>query len=166
MKTPEVLIQKYSHRQLYDSDASHYVKLQHIARMVRNGSDVSVVDGRTGKDGTLIILTQIITETGKESQIALPLQLLTARSISITRLRTPLTPGSRRRRTPSRPRSITCATCWQTHSWPPTTQGGEVEQLRRCVKEMQSRLAHRDVYQNCLHSGLGFTMGGSKWRKM
>jgi hypothetical protein len=145
------------------------VKLQDIARMVRDGSDISMVDGRTGKDGTRIILTKIITETGKESQIALPPQLLTARSTSITRLRTPLTSGSRRQGTPSRPRSIACNLV-ASHSWRPTTPGSEVEQLRRRVEEMQSCLAHckrhSKLFHSCLLSGLGFTMGGSKWRKM
>ena len=45
--------------------------------MVRDGIDVRVVDGRTGKDLTHIIMTQIIVEDAKERQIALPLQLLT-----------------------------------------------------------------------------------------
>ena len=74
---PEVLIRKYSDRRLYDTGASRYVKLDDIARMVRDGSDVRVVDGRTGKDLTHIVLTQIIAENAKEHQIALPLQLLT-----------------------------------------------------------------------------------------
>jgi polyhydroxyalkanoate synthesis regulator protein len=43
------------------------VKLDDIARMVRDGSDVRKVDGRTGKDLTHIILTP------KERQIAMPL---------------------------------------------------------------------------------------------
>ena len=77
MKNPEVLIRKYSDRRLYDTSASRYVKLEDIARMVRDGRDVRVVDGRTGKDVTHIILTQIIAETAKERQVALPLQLLT-----------------------------------------------------------------------------------------
>ena len=77
MKNPEVLIRKYSDRRLYDTGASRYVKLDDIARMVRDGSDVRVVDGRTGKDVTHIILTQIIAENAKERQIALPLELLT-----------------------------------------------------------------------------------------
>ena len=77
MKNPEVLIRKYSDRRLYDTGASRYVKLDDIARMVRDGIDVRVVDGRTGKDLTHIILTQIIVEDAKERQIALPLQLLT-----------------------------------------------------------------------------------------
>ena len=66
MKNPEVLIRKYSDRRLYDTGASRYVKLQDIARMVRDGSVVRVVDGRTGKDVTHIILTQIIAENAKD----------------------------------------------------------------------------------------------------
>ena len=77
MKTPEVLIRKYSDRRLYDTNASRYVKLDDIARMVREGIDVRVVDGRSGKDLTHLIFTQIIVENAREREIALPLQLLT-----------------------------------------------------------------------------------------
>jgi polyhydroxyalkanoate synthesis repressor PhaR len=77
MKNPEVLIRKYSDRRLYDTGASRYVKLADIAQMVRDGMDVRVVDGRTGKDITHIIMTQIIVEDAKERNVALPLQLLT-----------------------------------------------------------------------------------------
>jgi len=74
---PEVLIRKYSDRRLYDTGASRYVKLDDIARMVREGADVRVVDGRTGKDITSAIFTQFIVENAREREIALPLQLLT-----------------------------------------------------------------------------------------
>ena len=74
---PEVLIRKYSDRRLYDTGASRYVKLDDIARMVREGADVRVVDGRTGKDITGSIFTQILVENAREREIALPLQLLT-----------------------------------------------------------------------------------------
>jgi len=77
MNTPEVLIRKYSDRRLYDTKASRYVKLNDIARMVREGIDVRVVDGRSGKDLTHLIFTQIIVENAREREIALPLQLLT-----------------------------------------------------------------------------------------
>ncbi len=77
MKNPEVLIRKYPDRRLYDTSSGRYVKLDDIARVVRDGSEVRVVDGRTGKDVTHIILTQIIAGTAKERQLALPLQLLT-----------------------------------------------------------------------------------------
>jgi len=77
MPNPQVLIRKYSDRRLYDTSASRYVKLDDIARMVRDGVDVRVVDGRTGKDLTHLIFTQIIVEGAREREIALPLQLLT-----------------------------------------------------------------------------------------
>lgn len=77
MKNPEVLIRKYSDRRLYDTGASRYVKLEDIAQMVRDGIDVRVVDGRTGKDLTHLVFTQIIVENAREKEIALPLQLLT-----------------------------------------------------------------------------------------
>lgn len=160
MKNPEVLIRKYSDRRLYDTGASRYVKLDDIARMVRDGSDVRVVDGRTGKDVTHIILTQIIAENAKERQIALPLELLTqivrasnkgthdflswylnstldlyqkAQNSVNTKL-------SETKKAVSTPldyvRNLLAA-----HSWPPTAEGGEVEQLRRRVEELQTRLA-------------------------
>jgi polyhydroxyalkanoate synthesis repressor PhaR len=77
MKSPEVVIRKYSDRRLYDTGASRYVKLEDIARMVRDGINVRVVDGRSGKDLTHLVFTQIIVENAREREIALPLQLLT-----------------------------------------------------------------------------------------
>src|SRR5215470_11580742 len=77
MKKRNVLIRKYSDRRLYDTSASRYVKLEDIARMVRDGIDVRVVDGRSGKDITNLVFTQIIVENAREREIALPLQLLT-----------------------------------------------------------------------------------------
>jgi polyhydroxyalkanoate synthesis repressor PhaR len=77
MRDPEVLIRKYSDRRLYDTGASRYVKLEDIARMVRDGINVRVVDGRSGKDLTHLVYTQIIVENAREREIALPLQLLT-----------------------------------------------------------------------------------------
>lgn len=77
MRNPQVLIRKYSDRRLYDTGASRYVKLEDIAKMVRDGIDVRVVDGRSGKDLTHLIFTQIIVENAREKEIALPLQLLT-----------------------------------------------------------------------------------------
>ena len=77
MNNPEILIRKYSDRRLYDTAASRYVKLEDIAEMVREGANVRVVDGRSGKDITHLIFTQIIVEDAREREIALPLQLLT-----------------------------------------------------------------------------------------
>ena len=77
MRNPEVIIRKYGDRRLYDTSSSRYVKLDDVARMVRDGIDVRVVDGRTNKDITRVIFTQIIVENARDREISLPLQLLT-----------------------------------------------------------------------------------------
>lgn len=76
MTKPNVLIRRYTDRRLYDTSASGYVKLEDVARMVREGTDVKVVDARSGRDLTSMILTQIIVEDARDRDSALPLQLL------------------------------------------------------------------------------------------
>jgi polyhydroxyalkanoate synthesis repressor PhaR len=76
MKKRRVLIKKYGDRRLYDTTASGYVKLEDIARMVRDGIDVKVVDARSGKNLTYIVFSQIILEEARDRETALPLQLL------------------------------------------------------------------------------------------
>jgi polyhydroxyalkanoate synthesis repressor PhaR len=164
VKDAEVLIRKYSDRRLYDTGASRYVKLEDIARMVRDGIDVRVVDGRTGKDITHIILTQIIVGDAKERQIALPLQLLTqlvrasdkasheflswylnstldlykkAQEAVNTRL-------SDAKNVVANPLEFVRNLLSGSSSPPPAVQDKEVEELRRRVEELQARLEKRD----------------------
>jgi len=73
---PRLVIKKYSDRRLYDSSASRYVKLDDVARMVREGIEVKVVDARSGKDLTYLTLTQIILDDARGQQAPLPLQFL------------------------------------------------------------------------------------------
>lgn len=76
MSKPSVVIKKYGDRRLYDTTASRYVKLEDIAKMIRDEIDVQVVDARTGKDLTATVLTQIVVESSRDQETALPLQLL------------------------------------------------------------------------------------------
>ena len=76
MKPAPVIIRKYGNRRLYDSSNSKYVNLDDIARLIREGQDVKVVDAKTGQDLTRVTLTQIITEDAKEKPTGLPLELL------------------------------------------------------------------------------------------
>jgi len=76
MKPAPVLIKKYGNRRLYDSVNSTYVNLDDIARFIREGKEVKVVDAKTGQDLTRVTLTQIITEDAKEKPTGLPLELL------------------------------------------------------------------------------------------
>src|SRR5271167_4828429 len=76
MKPAPVLIKKYENRRLYDSSNSQYVNLEDIARFVREGKPVQVVDAKTGQDLTRVTLTQVITEDAKGKPTGLPLELL------------------------------------------------------------------------------------------
>jgi polyhydroxyalkanoate synthesis repressor PhaR len=71
-----VIIKKYGNRRLYDMAASRYVNLDDIARLIREGKEVKVVDAKTGRDLTRVVLTQIITEDAKDKPTGLPLELL------------------------------------------------------------------------------------------
>lgn len=73
---PKLVIKKYGDRRLYDSKASRYVKLEDVARMIRDGIELKVVDARSGKDLTYLILTQIILEDARERETPLPIQFL------------------------------------------------------------------------------------------
>jgi polyhydroxyalkanoate synthesis repressor PhaR len=76
VKTAKVVIRKYANRRLYDTSASRYVNLEDIAALIRNGTDVQVVDAKTGQDLTRVTLTQIILEDARDEPAGLPLDLL------------------------------------------------------------------------------------------
>lgn len=69
-----MLVKKYSNRRLYDTEESRYITLEELAEKVRSGSDVQVVDAKSGEDLTQATLTQIILETSAK---LLPVHLLT-----------------------------------------------------------------------------------------
>ncbi len=71
-----VTIKKYGNRRLYDTEDSRYVTLEELAVKVRGGTDVRVVDAKTGADLTQPTLTQIIIE-GRGAAKLLPVSLLT-----------------------------------------------------------------------------------------
>ncbi|HZQ70708.1 MAG TPA: polyhydroxyalkanoate synthesis regulator DNA-binding domain-containing protein [Terriglobales bacterium] len=71
-----VIIKKYGNRRLYDTSSSRYINLDEIARYIREGKPVQVVDASTGEDLTRVTLTQIITEDAKDKPTGLPLELL------------------------------------------------------------------------------------------
>ena len=64
------LIKRYGSRKLYDTSDSRYVSLDEVAAFVRAGDDIQVVENKTGDDVTAVILTQIISEEGRNGQSA------------------------------------------------------------------------------------------------
>lgn len=69
-----VVVKKYSNRRLYDTEDSRYITLDELAEKIRGGTDVQVVDAKTGVDLTQATLTQLILE-GPSSKL-LPISLL------------------------------------------------------------------------------------------
>jgi polyhydroxyalkanoate synthesis repressor PhaR len=73
----KVILKKYGkNRRLYDTSASRYVNLEEVAALIRNGTEVRVVDAQTGEDLTRVCLVQIIMEDAREKPTGLPLELL------------------------------------------------------------------------------------------
>lgn len=74
---PDVrIIKKYQNRKLYDTKNSCYITLEDIAKMVKLGEEVRVVDNKTKGDVTSIILTQILVDQEKSTKSILPLTML------------------------------------------------------------------------------------------
>ena len=76
MSPDTVVIKKYGNRRLYDTTNSQYINLDEVARMVRDGRDIQVVDAVTGEDLTRTVLTQIVVEQSKGEDSAFPLDVL------------------------------------------------------------------------------------------
>ena len=55
-----ITIKKYANRRLYNTATSSYVTLDHLAQMVKEGTDFVVYDAKSGEDITRSVLTQII----------------------------------------------------------------------------------------------------------
>lgn len=70
------VIKRYESRKLYDTEESRYVSLEDIARWVRDGQQVQVIDNATSDDVTAQILTQVILEEGKRGTSFLPTEFL------------------------------------------------------------------------------------------
>ncbi|MBR0648276.1 polyhydroxyalkanoate synthesis repressor PhaR [Roseomonas terrae] len=74
---PPVVVKKYANRRLYNTEASTYVTLDDLAKMVRHGRDFVVYDAKSGDDITRSVLTQIIVEEeSKGGQNLLPTAFL------------------------------------------------------------------------------------------
>jgi polyhydroxyalkanoate synthesis repressor PhaR len=71
-----VVIKKYANRRLYNTQTSSYVTLDHLAQMVKDGTEFEVRDARTGEDITRGVLTQIIFEEESKGQNLLPIKFL------------------------------------------------------------------------------------------
>ncbi len=67
MKEAKV-IKRYQNRKLYDTHESAYVTLDEIAKMIRAGEEVRVIDNKTKNDITASTLTQLLYESERKAK--------------------------------------------------------------------------------------------------
>lgn len=73
---PERLIRRYDNRKLYDVQARRYVTLDDVSRLIGSGSEVRVVEQRTGEDITTVVLAQVVLEGIKQRTATIPHHVL------------------------------------------------------------------------------------------
>lgn len=75
VKPKSKVIKRYSNRKLYDTDRSKYVTLDEIAKMIKAGEEITIIDNESKEDLTSVTLTQIIYEEEKRES-RMPLGML------------------------------------------------------------------------------------------
>lgn len=75
-KEAPITIKKYANRRLYNTATSSYVTLDHLAQMVKDGTEFVVFDAKSGEDITRQVLTHIIVEEESKGQNLLPISFL------------------------------------------------------------------------------------------
>ena len=76
-KDAPLLIKRYASRRLYNTETSDYVTLDEIAKFIRAGRDVQIIDLKSGDDLTRQYLLQIIADHESQGDNVLPTNVLT-----------------------------------------------------------------------------------------
>ncbi len=76
-KDAPLLIKRYASRRLYNTETSDYVTLDDIARFIRAGREVQIIDLKSGDDLTRQYLLQIIADNESQGESVLPINVLT-----------------------------------------------------------------------------------------
>ena len=75
-KSDKLIIKRYGNRRLYNTETKTYVNYSDLAKIVRDGSDVQVIDSTTKEDVTKAVLIQLILEEEKNKKTILPTEFL------------------------------------------------------------------------------------------
>jgi polyhydroxyalkanoate synthesis repressor PhaR len=71
-----LIIKRYGNRRLYNTETRAYVNTDELAKLVRDGQDIKVVDSTTKEDVTKAVLIQVILEEEKNNKTVLPTEFL------------------------------------------------------------------------------------------
>lgn len=74
--TDEIIIKRHGNRRLYNTKEKTYVTTEDLARLVRDGHDIKVIDSTTKEDVTKAVLIQVILEEEKNKKTILPTEFL------------------------------------------------------------------------------------------
>jgi polyhydroxyalkanoate synthesis repressor PhaR len=140
----ERVIRKYGNRRLYDTTGKCYVNLDEIARMIRVGDAVQVIDAKTGEELTRSILTQIIAEDTRTGDGGLPVEILRELIALSDRAQHDILAHYLRAALDTYRRAQEVPVGIMRNLFARQPQGeGEVEELRRRVEELERRLPVR-----------------------
>lgn len=70
-----LIIKRYKNRRLYNTEEKSYVSYEDLAKIVRDGTDIKVIDS-DGEDVTKAVLIQVILEEEKNDKTVLPTDFL------------------------------------------------------------------------------------------
>jgi polyhydroxyalkanoate synthesis repressor PhaR len=71
-----LIIKRYGNRRLYNTETKSYVNYEDLAKIVRNGNDIKVIDSKSKEDVTKAVLIQMILEEEKNDKTVLPTEFL------------------------------------------------------------------------------------------
>jgi polyhydroxyalkanoate synthesis repressor PhaR len=71
-----LIVKRYGNRRLYNTGTKSYVNYEELAKIVRDGVDIKVVDSKSKEDVTKSVLIQMILEEEKNDKTVLPTEFL------------------------------------------------------------------------------------------
>ena len=71
-----IIIKRYGNRRLYNTETKSYVNYEDLAKIVRDGNDIKVIDSKSKEDVTKAVLIQMILEEEKNDKTVLPTEFL------------------------------------------------------------------------------------------
>lgn len=74
--TDQIIIKRHGNRRLYNTETKTYVNYEDLAKLVRAGQDIKVVDSTSKEDVTKAVLIQVILEEEKNKKTILPTEFL------------------------------------------------------------------------------------------